>query len=73
MNLKTNEPMNPLYSNRKNKYRGLTVDRIKREQMFENLTDREVRTVITILEKYSIGMFPEYARSRNESIKIKLP
>jgi hypothetical protein len=45
-------------SNKANGYKGLTVERVKREEIFENLSDEELHHVIRVLEKYSIQMFP---------------
>ena len=56
--------MNFSYSHSENEYKGLTVERVKREEVFEHLSDAEAREVIELLEKYSINLFPFTVRQK---------
>lgn len=62
--------MNSSYANSENEYKGLTVERIKREEVFKCLSDKEAEIMISVLEKYSINMFPAFQRSLKENEKI---
>ena len=64
--------MHSSYSHKANGYRGLTVERVKREEVFEHLTDEEAQNVIQVLEKYSIQMFPGLQKPFRKHRRMRL-
>lgn len=51
---------------KKEEYRRLTIERVKKEKGLENLTDEEAMEVIDTLEQFSIIMFNLFKKTNNE-------